>query len=164
MDSPAFAALSSSAVRLLLLMARQLDGTNNGQLHAAFSWCSVRGFGSHHTLRDALAELIAHGFVYRTRSSGANQVWAKYALTWLPIGKQREGLFLDGFKPDAWKEWEPPATGAKTATYQKKSRGQKLPQNRGKNCHTLPESVAETAAVTGAKTATYELMPCRSRF
>jgi hypothetical protein len=108
MDSEAFADLSSSAVRLLLVLARQLTKDNNGQLQCAFSYCRRYGFGSEHTLQAAIAELIDHGFIYRSRSSGANKVWAKYAVTWLPIGKNRDGLFLDGFMPCAWQHWKPP--------------------------------------------------------
>jgi len=67
-ESPAFAALRPSAVLLLLLMARQLSKDNNGHLHAAFKWCSKFGIGSEHTLQGAIAQLIAHGFIYRTRS------------------------------------------------------------------------------------------------
>ena len=104
-DSPAFADLSHSSIRLLLIMVRQLNGTNNGQLQATWSYCKTRGFGSENTLRVAIAELISHGFIYRTRSRGPNKQWAKYAVTWVSI-KKREGLFLDGFLFDAWKHWK----------------------------------------------------------
>lgn len=110
-ESPAFADLSSSAVRLLLLLARQLTKDNNGKLQATFSWCRRFGFGSEHTLQSAIAELISHGFIYRTRSHGANKVWAQYAVTWLSIGKDRKGLFLDGFLPCAWRYWQPTENG-----------------------------------------------------
>jgi hypothetical protein len=91
---------------LLLLLARQLKKDNNGHLQASFKWCKRYGIGSEHTLRDSIAALIAHGLIYRTRSHGANGAWARYAVTWLPI-KQREGLFMDGYKPCAWRDWKP---------------------------------------------------------
>lgn len=75
-DSTAYADLTHSACRLLTLLARQLTRENNGHLQATFSWCKERGIGSEHTLRDAIADLIAHGFIYRTRSHGANRAWA----------------------------------------------------------------------------------------
>ncbi len=109
-DSPAYADLSFSAQALLILIARQLNRDNNGHLQATFSWCKDRGFRSEHTLQKALADLIAHGFIYRTRSHGANKAWAKYAVTWLPIQK-REGLYLDGYTDCAWRYWEPGSTG-----------------------------------------------------
>ena len=104
-DSPAFADLSHSSVRLMLIMVRQLTLTNNGQLQATWSYSKPRGVGSENTLRVAIAELISHGFIYRTRSRGPNKLWAKYAVTWVSIVK-KEGLFLDGFMPNAWQNWE----------------------------------------------------------
>ena len=105
-DSPAFASLRPSSVLLLLLLARQLTKDNNGHLHASFKWSSKYGIGSEHTVRDAISQLIAHGFIYRTHSHGANGAWAKYAVTWLPI-KKKSDLFLDGFRPCAWRDWLP---------------------------------------------------------
>lgn len=152
-ESPAFAALRPSAVLLLLLMARQITrDNNNGHLHAAFKWCSKFGIGSEHTLQGAIAQLIAHGFIYRTRSHGANGAWARYALTWLPI-KKRDDLFLAGFKPCAWRDWKPS---------QKKTTPQKVQEQSGRKCSFTPEHPAETAGSRGAKTADYELIPCRA--
>lgn len=140
-ESPAFAALRPSAVLLLLLMARQLSKDNNGHLHAAFKWCSKFGIGSEHTLRDAIAQLIANGFIYRTRSHGANRAWARYAVTWLPI-KKRDDLFLAGFKPCAWRDWNPS---------QKKSTRQKVQDQSGRKCSFTPEHPAESAGSRGGK-------------
>lgn len=151
-DSPAFADLKPSSCLLLLLLARQLTKDNNGHLHAAFKWCKPRGIGSEHTLRDAIADVIAHGFIYRTRSHGANGAWARYAVTWLPI-KQREGLFLDGFKSCAWRDWKPS---------DKKSTRQKVQEQSSRKCSFTLENPAESAGSRGAKSADNELMPCSS--
>lgn len=151
-DSPAFADLKPTAQMLLLLLARQLTKDNNGHLQASFKWCQRYGIGSEHTLRDAIASLIAHGFIYRARSHGANGAWAKYAVTWLPI-KQREGLFLDGFVPCAWRNWEPP---------KKKTSRQKLLEPSGRKCSFTSENPAETAGSPTAETADYELIPCKA--
>lgn len=151
-DSPAYADLTHSACRLLTLLTRQITKDNNGNLQATFSWCNERGIGSEHTLRDAIVDLIAHGFIYRTRSHGANKAWARYAVTWLPI-KNREGLFLAGFKPCAWRDWEPP---------EKKSSRQKVQEQSGRKCSFTHEHPAETAGSRGAETADNELIPCSS--
>ena len=148
-DSPAYADLSFSACSLLLIMARQLTKGNNGHLQASFTWCKKRGFRSEHTLRDAIADLIAHGFIYRTRSHGANKAWAKYAVTWLPITDKRD-LFLDGFKPFAWRDWTPT---------DKKSSRQKVLDQSSRKCSFTPEKPAESAGIKGAKNAGYELVP-----
>lgn len=151
-DSPAFADMKPTAQVLLLLIARQLTKDNNGHLQAAFKYMQRFGIGSEHTLRDAIAELLAHGFIYRTRSHGANKAWAKYAVTWLPI-KQRDGLFLDAFKSCAWHGWSPS---------EKKSSRQKAQEQSGRNCSFTLNNPAETAGSRGAETADYELMPCSS--
>jgi hypothetical protein len=151
-DSSAFAALRPSSVLLLLLMTRQLTKDNNGHLHAAFKWCSKYGIGSEHTLRDAIAQLIAHGMIYRTRSHGANGAWARYAVTWLPI-KKRDDLFLAGYKPCAWRDWKP---------LEKKSTRQNVQEQSGRNCSFTHQHPAESAGSRGAESADNELMPCRS--
>jgi hypothetical protein len=152
-DSPAYAGLSFSARSLLTLIARQLTLDNNGHLHASFTWCKRFGIGSEHTLRAAIAELIAHGFIYRTRSHGANKAWAKYAVTWLSISKDRTGLFTDGFKACAWRDWQPT---------DKKSSLQKMQDQSGRKCSFTPDNPAESAGSWGAKSADYELIPCSS--
>lgn len=149
-DSPAFADLKPTAQSLLLLLARQLTKDNNGHLQASYKWCRRFGIGSEHTLRGAIRELISHGFIYRTRSHGANGAWARYAVTWLPI-KNRDGLFLPGFLPCAWREWEPT---------EKKSTPLKLLDQSGRKCSFTLEHPAITAGSPPAKTADYELMPC----
>lgn len=150
-DSPAFADLKPTAQVLLMLLARQLTKDNNGHLQATFSWCSRYGIGSEHTLKAAIADLIAHGFIYRTRSHGANRTWAQYAMTWLPITR-REGLFLAGFVPNAWRDWQP------EAMTDKKSTPQKVQEPSCIKCSFTPELPAESAGTTGAKTADYESM------
>lgn len=149
-DSPAFAALRPSSVKLLLLLARQLTKDNNGHLHAAFKWCAGYEIGSEHTLRDGIAQLIAHGLIYRTRSHGANGAWARYAVTWLPI-KNRDELFLSGYKPFAWRDWMPA---------EKKSTRQKVQEQSSRKCSFTPEYPAESAGSRGAKSADNELIPC----
>lgn len=148
LDSAAFADLSHSACRLLMLLARQLTKqNNNGHLQATYSWCKKRGIGSEHTLRDAIADLIAHGFICRTRSHGANGTWAQYAVTWLPI-KDKSGLYLDGFLPDAWSVWQPT---------EKNSYRQKVQDTTGRKCSFKAEFPAESAVSPPAKSADYEL-------
>lgn len=106
-DSEAFADLRPNSVLLLMVLARQLTKpNNNGHLQATFSYASRYGIGSEHTLRDCITDLIAHGFIYKTRSHGANGAWAKYAVTWLSI-TEKNGLFLAGFQMFAWRDWKP---------------------------------------------------------
>lgn len=149
-DSPAYADLSFSAQALLVQLARQLTKKNNGHLQASFAWCSKRGFGSEHTLRAAIADLIGHGFIYRTRSHGANKAWARYAVTWLSI-TEKEGLFLSGFKPFAWRDWQP-----EIAMSNGKSSRKKVLDQSGRKCSFTSDNPAESAGTRGAKSADYE--------
>ena len=147
-DSPAFADLTPSAIKLLILLARQVTLDNNGHLQASFSWAKKYGFASEHTLRRAIADLIAHGMIYRTRSHGANKAWAKYAITWLLI-KDKKELFLSGFKMQAWRDWEP----------DKKTTLSKVLESTGRKCSFNSEIPAETAGKSPIKSADYELIP-----
>lgn len=154
LDSPAFADLKPASVRVLLIIARQVtkrDGRlNNGHLQATFSYVSRFGIGSEHTLQAAIQDLIAHGFIYRTRSHGANKVWARYALTWLPID-DKENLFLCGWKPCAWRDWQPTA----------KKSPRKICRSLPAESAVLPfDSLQKMQEVAPHKLQTMNLVPC----
>lgn len=153
-DSDAFKHLSFSAKTLLLLLARQLKQDNNGHLQASFSWCQQYGFGSEHTLKKAIAELIAHGLIYRTRSHGANGAWARYAVTWLPI-KKREELFLDGFVSCAWRDWKP-----QDAKKSPRNKCRTNPAESAVSPHDFQQKVQEEVL---QKVQSMNLIPCTSR-
>lgn len=158
-DSPAFADLRGESVRVLLIIARQYDGRNNGHLQATFSYCKDRGIGSKHTLKKAIAELINHGLIYRTRSHGfdaGKNTWSRYAITWRPLcdKDKRRGLFVDGFLPMAWQKWP----------FEENSEGQKLHQVKGNNCTFIPPEGALSAPNRGAITAPYELLAINTVF
>jgi hypothetical protein len=84
-DSVAFTGASFSAQSLLLFMARQHNGRNNGHIHAVFDWLKERGWKSSATLKRALDELMERGLIVKTRQGGFRLGNCKYALTWLPI-------------------------------------------------------------------------------
>lgn len=149
-DSPAYAALTFSARSLLLLIARQLSKDNNGHLQATYSYMQRFGFSSEHTLSRAIKELITHGMIYRTRSGGYQQGAGKYAVTWLSIPR-KDGLFLQGFKPCAWREWLPDG----------KTPPAKVQETHCKNGKWTPSTTAKNAARHPLKSADIELMPCR---
>ena len=100
-DSEAFAKATPTAIKLLNILTRQLNGSNNGHLQATFSYCRPRGIKSQTTLSNAIATLISLGLIYRTKSSGPRRQWAKYAVTWFPI-TDAKGLYLKGFVKDAF--------------------------------------------------------------
>ena len=152
-DAPAYADLTFSARALLVLMARQLSKDNNGKLQATFSFVRRYGF-SENTLSRSIQELISHGMIYRTRSGGYQQGAAQYAVTWLSICKDRDGLFIDGFKPCAWRDWQPP---------EKKTPPSKLMDTHLKNVEWTMATTPKFEADSPPKTEDIELMPCSSR-
>lgn len=88
MDHPDYLGLSGNAVRLLLELARQYRGSNNGDLTAAWSLMNKRGFRSKATLNNAAKELLDARLISRTRVgrfTNPGGVCALYALTWQRI-------------------------------------------------------------------------------
>lgn len=75
------AALSKTALALLVDMAAQFNGSNNGNLSAAPKIMAAYGWHSQGTLTDALVEVVAFGFLTPTRQGGRNQC-SLYALAW----------------------------------------------------------------------------------
>jgi len=151
-DSPAYASLSFSARSLLVLITRQLSKDNNGHLQATYSYLRRFGFDSEHTISRGIKELISRGLIYRTRSGGYQLGAAQYAVTWLSITNRQE-LFLDGFKKEAWRDWQPE---------EKKSPPAKMQDTHGKNGIRPTSATALSAVDSPAKSADIELMPCSS--
>ena len=84
-DSPAFLALSPHACKLLLELAGQYRGDNNGNLTVAWSVVNKRGWRSRTTLWRCKDELIQAGFVFVTRRGHFPSTCELLALTWFPL-------------------------------------------------------------------------------
>lgn len=149
-DSPAYASLTFSARSLLVLLVRQLTKDNNGHLQATFTYLRRFGFDSERTISRGIRELIATGLICRTRCGGYQKGASQYAVTWLPI-KNWEGLFPDGFKAFAWRDWQP----------EKKSPPAKKPSTHGKNGMLPPMLHAKNTGSYPRKNTDNELIPCR---
>lgn len=152
-DSHAYADLTFSARSLLTLITRQLSKDNNGHLQATFTYMERYGF-SVNTLSRATHELITHGFIYKTKSGGFHQGAAQFAVTWLTV-KNTDGIFMQGFRPCAWREWQPS---------EKKSRPPKVRKYSLKNGERTPITTPKNEAEPPPKSEHIELMPCRGVF
>lgn len=84
LTSAEYAQLSGYAVNLMLDLFGQFKGSNNGDLCAAWKIMEKRGWRSRDTLGRALKELLAAGFISKTRQGGRN-LSNLYAVTWLSI-------------------------------------------------------------------------------
>ena len=87
-DTPAFKSLRGNSVKLLLLLASQYKGNNNGDLIIIHSFYKTF-FKSSQTMYAARDELEQKGFIatnaYGGMSFGGFKVPSLYALTWLPV-------------------------------------------------------------------------------
>lgn len=104
-EAPAFAALSPHACKLLLELAGQYRGNNNGNLTVAWSVVSKRGWKSRTTLWRCKSELIKAGFVYVTRKGHMPSTCELLALTWFPldVSNKFDAEALAGFKSKAYR-------------------------------------------------------------
>ncbi len=93
LSSPGWRAAGHVARSLLLDIAAQHSGTNNGRLVATGAYLEPLGWRSHDTVSRALRELQDCGLILETRKGGKNlPTW--FALTWCALGKVT-GLDID---------------------------------------------------------------------
>lgn len=148
-DSPAYADLTFSARSLLVQITRQVTvPNNNGHLQATFTYMKLFGF-SVNTLSRATHELITHGFIYKTKSGGFHQGAAQFAVTWLSV-TNTHGIFMQGFKACAWRDWQPE---------QKKSRPPKVRAYSLKNGERTQPTTPKSEATPHPKSEHIELVP-----
>lgn len=83
LDSPAFQTLSHPARSLLLEVARQFVGDNNGRLLLSRRYLSERGWRSADVIVRAKLELIDAGFLFETVKGRRPARASWYAVTWL---------------------------------------------------------------------------------
>ena len=87
LNSPLFLTLTPHAVKLLLDVAAQYRGDNNGDLALAWKLMQPRGWRSEATLHKAKRELLDAGFFYETRKGRRPNVCSLFALTWPILDK-----------------------------------------------------------------------------
>lgn len=119
MDSSAFLNLSAPSVRLLLDIARQYSGSNNGKLVACMSALKDRGWTSNDTLTRARRELEASGLLIETRKGMRPNRAAWYAVTWTTLDWIPEmDIKRESFERGAYAKNDPiPAIGKTRALH-----------------------------------------------
>lgn len=85
LNSPLFIALSPHAVKLLIDVAAQYRGDNNGDLAVAWKLMQPRGWRSETTLHKVKRELIEAGFLYETRKGQRPNLCSLFALTFFVL-------------------------------------------------------------------------------
>ena len=112
-DHPNFQGLRAKSVKLLIDLAAQYKGWNNGDLCAPLSIMRKKGWSSNEQLFRARNELVERGFLRVSRQGGRNQC-TLYALTWQPIDDCGGKLDITATTtaPHDWKRWVPPNRGS----------------------------------------------------
>lgn len=86
LGSVAVTTLAHSAFRVMVCLAAQFNGGNNGDLGMTPSQAKNNGISSKNTFYAALNELECRGLIERTYpASRTPPKPTKYALTWLPV-------------------------------------------------------------------------------
>ena len=107
----AFTGLSAIATKLLVGIAAQYNGYNNGDLACSWGLMKNRGWKSPDTLNKARRELIDKGFLVLTRQGMKYPKRASlYAVTWKPIddSPKLEEHRASSTALDWWKRGGPP--------------------------------------------------------
>lgn len=105
-DSANWRQCSGTAIKMLLDVARQYNGRNNGDLCAAISILRSSGWSSPETITFALRELRHYGLLLLTRQ-GSLHAASLYALSWHPINDCGGKLDYPPTRvaPGDWKEY-----------------------------------------------------------
>ncbi len=88
-----FGELSAWALKLLIELAGQYNGSNNGNLSCSYTQLHRRGWNSSATLDKARKALISAGWIVTARA-GSRARCSLYAVTWWPID-ECPGKFLE---------------------------------------------------------------------
>lgn len=94
LESPGYRAASHTARSLLLDIAMQYTGNNNGRLTASAKYLQPKGWTSNDTIARARRELIDCGLLIETRKGARPNRAAWYALTWHDLD-QTSGLDIE---------------------------------------------------------------------
>ena len=86
--SEQFGKLRGNSIKLLIELAKEFKGNNNGDLSCSFTVLQKRGWKSSATLAAAKKELEKGGWIICTRAGGSHRC-SLYAVTWLPIDECR---------------------------------------------------------------------------
>ena len=104
--------LSPRGAKLLLDIAVQYNGHNNGDLCAPLSLMKKRSWNSSDQLFKARKELVDRGLIATSRQGGLNKC-SLFALTWFQIDECQGKLDIlsTSSPPHDWKQWTAPNSG-----------------------------------------------------
>jgi len=94
LESPGYRLASHTARSLLIDIAMQYTGNNNGKLTACAKYLNGKGWRSNDTIVRARRELLDCGLLIETRKGGFPNTPAWFALSWLDLD-QGQGLDIN---------------------------------------------------------------------
>ncbi|MBX9900855.1 MAG: hypothetical protein K2Y28_08745 [Burkholderiaceae bacterium] len=98
-----FKELSPYSIKLLIDVASQFNGKNNGDLCLAWKLMKVKGWKSEATLHRSKKELLAAGFICETRRGRLPNFCSLFGITWHPLNpNQKFDIGPGGFSFGAW--------------------------------------------------------------
>lgn len=86
-DCDGYAKISHTSKSLLLEIARQYNGSNNGRLLCSSKYLWTRGWKSNDVITRAKRELLEHGFIYQTVQGHRPNKASWFAITWNALDK-----------------------------------------------------------------------------
>lgn len=121
-DSPGYRRASHTARSLLIDIARQYRGNNNGKLTACMKYLEPMGWKSHDVIVRARRELLECRLLLETRKGGFPNKAAWYALTWYSLDVT-EGLDINParYRTGQYLEPDPPTLPKKRRPASEKS-------------------------------------------
>lgn len=100
LDCPGYSALSHTARSLLLEVARQFKGDDNGRMLLSLAYLSGRGWKSPDVIQRAKRQLLDRNFIFETVKGHRPNKASWYAVTWRKLDK------LKGFDPGVERAFE----------------------------------------------------------
>ncbi|MDO8284509.1 MAG: hypothetical protein Q7T69_05865 [Rhodoferax sp.] len=110
-DSPAYQNLSHTAKALLIEVARQRSGGDNGRMLLSQRYLASRGWRSGDVIQRAKRELLAAKLIYETVQGHRPNKASWYALTWYSLDKLNgyDDCAADGFRRGMYASMQLPA-------------------------------------------------------
>lgn len=87
LDSSAYQGLSHPAKALMMEIARQYHGDDNGRMIVTLAYLGPRGWSSNDTISRAKRELLEAGLIYETVKGCRPHKASWYAATWWALDK-----------------------------------------------------------------------------
>lgn len=108
-DSPAFQSLSYPATKLLIELARQRQGGDNGRYLLSGRYLATRGWHSKDVIERARRELLDAKLIYQTVQGHRPNKASWYALTWYTLDRlpDYDAGAVEGFRRGMYATFQP---------------------------------------------------------